>query len=248
MENEALKTVAHETPNGRPPLLVEPDGQNVITLEEVKHYREIATLLRRADAHLGVIGYTEHGLRHAGLVASIAQNILLRLHYPERRAQLAAIAGYLHDIGNVINRNVHGETGAVMVLQLLLNLGMSVEEAADVAAAVGNHEEQTGVAVSELAAAVIIADKSDVHRSRVRNPNPAEFDQHDRVNYAAVHSFVRVDDTRDAIALELTIEEAPGAGVIDYFEIFLERMLAARRAAKYLGCQFELVINKNRML
>ncbi|MHB1132805.1 MAG: HD domain-containing protein [Chloroflexota bacterium] len=221
---------------------------NLITLDEIRQDREITALLRRADEYLGVIGYTEHGLRHAGLVASIAQNILLHLHYPERRVQLAAMAGYLHDIGNVINRNVHGETGAVMALQLLLNMGMSVEEAADVAGAVGNHEEQTGVAVSDLAAALIIADKSDVHRSRVRNPNPAEFDQHDRVNYAAVHSFVRVDEARRAIALELKIEEGPGAGVMDYFEIFLERMLAARRAATYLGCQFELVINNNRML
>jgi len=220
----------------------------LITLDEVKRYQEITTLLRRADECLGIIGYTEHGLRHGGLVASIAQNILLRLRYPERRAQLAAVAGYLHDIGNVINRNVHGETGAVLALQLLLSLGMSVDEAATVAAAVGNHEEQTGVAVSDVAAAVIIADKSDVHRSRVRNPNPAEFDIHDRVNFAAVHSFVRVEEARRAIALELTIDEEAGVGLMDYFEIFLERMLACRRAAKFLGCQFELVINKNRML
>ncbi|MCL5110698.1 MAG: HD domain-containing protein [Chloroflexi bacterium] len=219
-----------------------------ITLDEVKRYRDFTTLLRKADEHLGIIGYTEHGLRHAGLVSSIAQNILLHLRYPERQAQLAAIAGYLHDIGNVINRNVHGETGAILVLQLLLQLGMSVDEAAVVAAAVGNHEKQTGVAVSDVAAAVIIADKSDVHRSRVRNPNPAEFDIHDRVNFSAVHSFVRVDDVKHSIALELTIDEEAGAGVMDYFEIFLQRMLACRRAAKFLGCQFELVINKNRMI
>ena len=225
------------------------DGRvTLVTLEEVKQNREVAVLLRKADEHLGVIGYTEHGLRHAGLVASIAQNILHYLHCNERRAQLAAIAGYLHDIGNVINRNVHGETGAVLALQMLLSMGMGMEEAATVAAAVGNHEEQTGEPVNDVAAAVIIADKSDVHRSRVRNPNPLEFDIHDRVNFAAVHSFVRVEVARKAIALELTIDEGAGVGVMDYFEIFLHRMLACRRAAKFLGCQFELVINKNRML
>ena len=225
------------------------DGRvSLVTLDEVKRYREVQTLLRRADEYLGVIGYTEHGLRHANLTASIAQNILLYLHHGERQAQLAAIAGYLHDIGNVVNRNVHGEVGGVLALQLLLGMGMGIDEAAMVAAAVGNHEEDNGEPVSDIAAAVIIADKSDVHRSRVRNPNPLEFDIHDRVNYAAVHSFVRVDEARKAIALELTIDEGSGAGVMDYFEIFLQRMLAARRSAKKLGCQFELVINKNRML
>ena len=225
------------------------DGRvTLVTLEEIKQYREVGVLLRRADDHLGIVGYTEHGLRHANLVASIAQNILTYLHHADRRIQLAAIAGYLHDIGNVINRHVHGETGAILALQLLLSMGMSVDEAATVAAAVGNHEEQTGEPVSDVSAAVIIADKSDVHRSRVRNPNPLEFDIHDRVNFAAVHSFVRVDESRMAIALELTIDESTGVGVMDYFEIFLERMLASRRAAKFLGCHFELVINNNRML
>jgi metal-dependent HD superfamily phosphatase/phosphodiesterase len=234
--------------NGERLLQLPATRQEPLTLDEVKRYREVGVLLKRADEYLGVIGYTEHGVRHAGLVSSIAQNILHYLHRDERLAQLAAIAGYLHDIGNVINRHVHGETGAILALQLLLGMGMSMEEATLVAAAVGNHEEQTGEPVSEVAAAVILADKSDVHRSRVRNPNPHEFDIHDRVNYAAVHSFVRVDEAHKAIALELTIDDDAGAGVIDYFEIFLERMLASRRAAKYLGCQFELVINGNRML
>ncbi len=220
----------------------------LVTLDEVRHYQKVVVLLKRADEHLGTIGYTEHGLRHASLVASIAQNILHYLHFDERRAQLAAIAGYLHDIGNVINRHVHAEVGAVLALQLLLGMGMGVDEAATVAAAVGNHEEDSGQPMNDVAAAVIIADKCDVHRSRVRNPNPLEFDIHDRVNYAAVHSFVRVEEARRAIALELTIEEGAGAGVMDYFEIFLQRMLACRRAAQFLGCQFELVINKNRML
>ena len=234
MESHTLKAAAAGVAPVHPPP-VDADRGVLITLEEVKRCRDITTLLRRADECLETIGYTEHGLRHGGLVASIAQNILLRLHYPERRAQLAAIAGYLHDIGNVINRNAHGETGALLALQLLMALGMSVDEAATVAAAVGNHEEQTGMAVSDVAAAVIIADKSDVHRSRVHSQNPIEFDIHDRVNFAAVHSFVRVEESHRAIALELTIDEEAGAGVMDYFEIFLERMLACRRAAKYLG-------------
>ncbi|MHB1004811.1 MAG: HD domain-containing protein [Chloroflexota bacterium] len=238
-------TKTNEGPNHLP-LPGRRDG--VITLDDVRRSREVEVLLKRADECLGAIGYTEHGVRHASLVSSIAQNILHYLKADERQVQLAAIAGYVHDIGNAINRNVHGETGAIMALQLLLNMGMDIEEAAIVAAAVGNHEEQTGNPVNDIAAAVIIADKSDVHRSRVRNPNPSDFDIHDRVNFSAVHSFVRVDEARRAIALELTIDEEAGAGVIDYFEIFLERMLCSRRAAKSLGCQFELVINKNRML
>lgn len=226
-----------------------PDMRPVlVTLDDVKARRDVLALVRRADENLDAIGYTEHGSRHANLVANIAQNILVHLHADERSVQLAAIAGYLHDIGNVVNRNVHGETGAVLALQILLNLGMDVEEATIVAAAIGNHEEQTGDPVSAVSAAVIIADKSDVHRSRVRNQNPRDYDIHDRVNHAAVHSFVRVDAERKAIALELKIDEVEGAGVIDYFEIFLERMLASRRAAKFLGCRFELVINGNRML
>lgn len=247
MENQVDPSEA-QTVAGEPKPLIQVPGAPPVTLDDVRRHRSVATLLKRADEYLGVIGYTEHGVRHASLVASIAQSILHYLHRDERLAQLAAIAGYLHDVGNVINRNVHPETGAILALQILLDLGMSIEEATIVAAAVGNHEEPTAEPVNEVAAAVILADKSDVHRSRVRNPNPHEFDIHDRVNYAAVHSFVRVDEARRAIALELTIDEGAGAGVIDYFEIFLERMLTSRRAAKSLGCQFELVINGNRML
>lgn len=241
MDNQILKSqigVAQSPVESQP---------RVVTLEDVKASPEVIALIRQADEHLGVIGYTEHNLRHANLVANIARNILLYLHRDERRAELAAIAGFLHDIGNVINRRVHGEMGALIALQVLRSLGMSSEEAAIVAGAIGNHEEDSGVPVSDVSAAVIIADKSDVHRSRVRNSNPLEYDIHDRVNHAAVHSFVRVDGASNTIALEITIDESTGVGVMDYFEIFLQRMLASRQAAKFLGCQFELVINGNRM-
>lgn len=219
----------------------------MVTLEDVKRHAEIRALLRAADEQLGVLGYTEHGYRHANLVAHIAENVLRRLGYPDRRAQLAAIAGYLHDIGNVVTRTNHGPTGAVLVFPILRQLGMPAEELAVVVGAIGNHEEDHGSPVSEVSAAVIIADKSDVHRSRVRNPNPTTFDIHDRVNYAATHSFVRVDSENRRITLELTIDTAI-ASIMDYFEIFLSRMLFIRRAAEYLQCAFALTINGQRIL
>jgi metal-dependent HD superfamily phosphatase/phosphodiesterase len=219
----------------------------LVTLEDLRHDRETTTLLTKANEQLAIMGFTEHGLRHASLVAHIAQNILLRLKYPERTAQLAAVAAYLHDIGNVITRVHHEQTGALIAMDILRRLGMDIEEIAVVAGAIGNHEENNGEPVSEVSAALILADKSDVHRSRVQNPNMAAFDIHDRVNYAAQRSFVNVDEAKRTITLELTIDTTISQ-VMEYFEIFLSRMVMCRRAAQYLKCNFELVINKNRLL
>ncbi|HVC33105.1 MAG TPA: HD domain-containing protein [Chloroflexota bacterium] len=215
--------------------------------EDIRSNRTIHQLIKVADDHLGAQGYTEHGQRHASLVSHIAENVLARLGYDPRTAELAAIAGYLHDIGNVVNRPDHATAGATMALSLLLGLGMDPAEAAIVAGAVGNHEERLGEPVSAVSAAVIVADKSDVHRTRVRNPNPAAFDIHDRVNDASQHSFVRIDGERRTIALELTIDTTK-ASVVDYFEIFLSRMLFIRKAAQFLGCGFQLFINKTQLL
>jgi metal-dependent HD superfamily phosphatase/phosphodiesterase len=214
----------------------------------VKRHPEVETYLQRGNDHLGAIGYTDHGLRHANLVASISRNILLRLEFPEREAELAAIAGYLHDIGNVVSRWGHGQTGAIIAWHILRELGMPPLEVAAVIGAVGSHDpEDTSEPVNNVAAAVVLGDKSDVHRSRVRNPDHTTFDIHDRVNYAVEHSFVRVDEKRHTITLELTIDTKLSP-VMDYFEIFLTRMVMCRRAAAFLGCSFELSINDVRLL
>ena len=190
-----------------------------VTLDAIRVDQEVDTYLRLADEHLQMGGYTEHGLRHAGLVSHIAHNILTRLGHSQRKAELAGIAGYLHDIGNVISRYDHGQTGALMAWQILRDKGMEARELAVVVAAIGNHEEEYGLAVNDVAAALILADKSDVHRSRVRSAEPAIFDIHDRVNYAATRSFLRVDEDARSITLELTIDTTISP-VMDYFEIF----------------------------
>lgn len=219
----------------------------LVTLEEVKKDPEVEALVQRGNQHLEVLGFTEHGHRHLGLVASISYNVLARLGYPERTAQLAAIAGYLHDIGNVISRQNHGQTGALLAYHILRRLGMAPEETALVMGAIGNHEEEYGQAVNAVAAALILADKSDVHRSRVRNRELATFDLHDRVNYAVQHSFLRVEEKNKSITLELDID-LKISNPAEYFEIFLTRMMMCRRAAAFLGCHFGLVINNARLL
>lgn len=219
----------------------------MVTLEQVKKDPEVQAYLSGGDEVLAAMGYTEHGQRHAALVANIARNILERLGHPGREAELAAIAGYLHDIGNVISRQNHEQIGGLVALRVLDRLGMPPSETAMVVAAIGNHGEDVGVPVNNLAAALFLADKSDVHRSRVRNPEMASFDIHDRVNYAAEHSFLRVDDRRKAVTLEIKIDTKISP-VMDYFEIFLTRMILCRRAASFLGCDFELVINGVRLL
>lgn len=217
------------------------------TLEDVKRDPEVEAFIAKANEYLGVVGFTEHGLRHATLTANIATNVLRRLGFDERTVQLGAIAAYLHDMGNLVSRANHEHTGAMLADRILRRLGMPPEERAVVMGAIGNHEEKHGEAVSAVGAAVILADKSDVHRSRVRNPDPAAFDIHDRVNYAVEHSFLRVDEKSKTVTLELTIDTALSQ-VMEYFEIFLERMLMCRRAADFLGCAFKLQINGVKLL
>ena len=218
-----------------------------LTLDDIKRDPEVEAYIAKADEYTGAIGYTEHGARHANLVASIGGNVLRRLARPERSIHLAAIAGYLHDIGNVVGRVNHEHTGALLASRILCRLGMDPIEMAIVMGAVGNHEEQTGDPVSDVGAAVIVSDKSDVHRTRVRNPDPTTFDIHDRVNHAVEHSFLRVDETARTITLELAIDTRLSQ-VMEYFEIFLPRMVMCRRAAKLLGCEFKLMINGTKLL
>ncbi len=217
-----------------------------VSPETVRENPRVKIFVRKADEALAEIGYTEHGERHVGLVSHIAYNTLKRLGYPEREAELAQIAGYLHDIGNAVNRDHHAQTGAVIAMHVLMEMGMPDLEIVQIMGAIGNHHEDQGDPVSAVAAAVILADKSDVHRTRVRNPDMIKFDVHDRVNYAVQKSFLNVDETRKQITLELTIDTAISQ-VMEYFEIFMTRMLASRKAAKFLGTSFGLVVNGNRL-
>lgn len=217
------------------------------TLEDVKRDPEVEAFIQKANEYLGAIGYTEHGGRHATLTSNIAANVLRRLGHDDRTVQLAAIAAYLHDIGNLVSRQNHEHTGALLADRILQCLGMPADERAVVMGAIGNHEEAHGEPISAVGAAVILADKSDVHRTRVRNPDPQTFDIHDRVNHAVQHSFLRVDERSKTVTLELTIDTAISQ-VMEYFEIFLGRMVMCRRAAAFLGCDFKLVINGSKLL
>ena len=214
----------------------------LITFEAVHKDAEVRTYIQKANEQMNTLGYTEHGFRHAGIVAEMARSIPIHLGLDSRLTELAAIAGYMHDIGNSINRHIHCETGAVMAFSILTRMGMDTEEVADVIAAIGNHEEELGSPVSPIGAALILADKADVHRSRVQNPNPMTFDIHDRVNHMVEHSVLRVDRTDKTINLELTTDHQ-AASVMDYFEIFLSRMLMCRRAADFFGYKFKLIID-----
>ena len=213
-----------------------------ITLKDVRHDGRVRTYITRANEQMQAIGYTEHGHRHAGIVSTIARTILTNLAHPEREAELAAIAGYLHDMGCVVNRVGHVEAGALMSFSILTEMGMRADEIGTVIGAIGNHEEPNGLPISPVSAAVILADKSDVHFSRVQEKDPVKFDIHDRVNYAVQKSYLRVDDGAKSIILELTIDTTH-ASVTEYFEIFVLRMVLCRRAADFLGCKFHLNIN-----
>ncbi len=219
----------------------------MVTIDDVKKNKTVVKLIEKADEVLGVIGYTEHGQRHSSLAANIAYNIMVRLGKGEKRAQLAAIAGYMHDIGNLINRDYHAQTAAVMAFYILTEMGMDTADIAEVVAAIGNHDERDGYPISDVSAAVILADKSDVHRSRVRNTEMLKVDIHDRVNYAAESSFLRIDEEKKIATLEIRIDTSISQ-VMEYFEIFLSRMLVCKRAAEFLGLQFALVINDNKLL
>lgn len=221
--------------------------EEFITLEEIKNIPVVETLIRTGNANLEVMGFTEHGFRHINLTSSIAYNVLRLLDYPERDAELARIAGYMHDIGNVVNRSGHHLSGAILAYYILDQTRMPHDEIFTVVSAIGNHDEQTGQPVNNVAAALILADKSDVHRTRVRNQNIAGFDIHDRVNYAVERSFLRVEPESRQILLELDIDPHISP-VMDYFEIFLSRMMMCRRAAEFLGCTFGLEINGNKLV
>jgi metal-dependent HD superfamily phosphatase/phosphodiesterase len=222
-----------------------PSTSTTVTLETVRDDAEVQALIKQANKNLGVLGFTEHGFRHVGLVANIARNVLKRLDIDPHQQELAAIAGYTHDIGNVISRHNHASTGALLAYPILTRLGMPPEDIAIVLGAIGSHGDdhgRLGEPVNAVSAALILADKSDVHRSRVRNPDPAAFDDHDRVNYAATSSFLRVDPENKTITLELTIDTTI-ASVMQYFEIFMPRMQMSRRAANLLGCTFRITMN-----
>ena len=214
----------------------------MITLEDLKHNEDVRTLITRADESLDALGYTEHSFAHVTRTAETAGSILAALGYDAHEVELARVAGYLHDIGNLVNRVEHSQSGAVMAFVLLTRLGMPMADVAAVTTAIGNHDEGTGVPVSPLAAALILADKSDVRRGRVRSAEDRAFDIHDRVNYSAEHSELVVSEDKKSVTLTIAVDTNYGS-VMDYFEIFLERMLLCRRAAEKLGMCFRLIIN-----
>lgn len=226
-----------------PPFLAEYlKCMSTVSLDEIRKNAKIKAYIEGANDVLYAMGYTEHGLRHAGIVGNVARMVCLKLGYSARQAELAAIAGFMHDIGNVINRNQHAQIGGTIAFKLLEELGMDPDEIAVIISAIGNHEETTGQPVNYASAAVILADKSDVHYSRVQNPDHETFDIHDRVNYATQRSRLQVYKKERVIDLELTIDTTV-ASLMEYFEIFLERMTMCRKAATLLGCEFHIQIN-----
>jgi len=238
------KEAATAAPSGE---TVSPVPSSGITLEQISGHEGVQTFISLADRYLGEIGYTEHGFRHAGLVSKISYNVLHRLGYQDRMAELGAIAGYLHDMGNFVCRSMHSQTGSVLTYDILKEIGMSYKEIGIILGAIGNHEEEFGLPVNPVGAALIVADKSDVHRSRVRVKDHTIFDIHDRVNYAVERSFLRVDEGARTLTLELGIDTEL-AGVMEYFEIFLSRMIMCKRAAEHLECEFKIDINGTKLL
>ena len=221
-------------------------AQRLVTLEELQDDPWVLAYIERGNDYLGVIGYTEHGLRHANLVAHIAGNVMRRLGYPERMADLAAMAGFMHDMGNAIGREYHGVSAALLARERMAELGGDPRETVLLMNALGNHEEEFGKPASEIGAATILADKSDVHHTRVR-AKAEDFDIHDRVNHAAKRSFLRVDPDTRTVTLEIDIDTGISQ-VMEYFEIFLSRMQMCRTAAEVLDATFGLVINGSRLL
>ena len=219
----------------------------MLTFEDVKNNEAIRTYIQRADESLIALGYTEHSFAHVTQVAENAGYILKTLGYPERTVELAKIAGFLHDIGNLVNRIDHSQSGAVMAFRILDKLKCDPAEIATIVTAIGNHDEGTGQPVNAVAAALILADKSDVRRSRVRNQDHAMFDIHDRVNYSVKRSELKINGERTLIKLKLSVDTNYGS-VMDYFEIFMGRMLLCRKAAEKLGLQFKLMINEQQLI
>ena len=215
--------------------------------DEVRKNPAIKTYIEKSDKVLESLGYTEHSFPHVLRVSSISSYILETLGYSNREQELVKIAGYMHDIGNLVNRIEHSQSGAVMAFRLLDNLGMSTKDISEVISAIGNHDEGTGVPVSPIAAALIIADKSDVRRNRVRNTDILNFDIHDRVNYSVENSELAINKNEKQIVLNLKVDSA-FSSVMDFFEIFFERMVFCRKAAERLGLQFRLVINGQHLI
>ena len=218
-----------------------------MTFEEIKRNEEIRAYMEKGNENLGVMGFTEHAMAHAMRCAHTAAEILTKLGHEARTVELARIAGYMHDIGNCVNRTDHAHSGAIMAMSILRGMGMAPAEIAVVIAAIGNHDEKTGTAVDAVSAALILADKCDVRRSRVRARTQADFDIHDRVNYAAENSALDINAQEKTITLDITLDAAM-CSVMDYFEIFTQRMIMCRRAAQKLGCSFHMVANGSKVL
>ncbi len=219
----------------------------MVTLEDVKNNPEVQELVIGAQKQLDALGYTEHSQRHVSIVSNRAGKILETLGYDEHRVELAKIAGYLHDIGNGVNRVDHAHSGAILAYNILKDMGMDVKDRTEIMSAIGNHDEATGTAVSDISASLILADKSDVHRDRVVNKNLTRFEIHDRVNYAVTEANLKIDKEDRKVILDLTIDTKI-CPVLDYFEIFMDRTMMSKYAAKYLNIWFELIINNTRLL
>ena len=218
-----------------------------MTYQEIRDNEEINTYIRQADMSLSALGFTEHSFAHVTIVAEKAGYILQTLGYDKRLVELAKIAGYLHDIGNLVNREEHSQSGAIIAFRILDHLDFPPEELGLIVTAIGNHDEGTGVPVSPLAAALILADKSDVRRNRVRNQDKSTFDIHDRVNYSVKKAELKINEAHTIIKLKLSVDTRYGS-VMDYFEIFMQRMILCRKAAEKLGLQFKLMINEQQLI
>ena len=219
----------------------------MLTYEEIIQSEAIKTYIIRADESLGALGFTEHSFSHVMHVAETAGYILQTLGYDDRTIEVAKIAGYLHDIGNLVNRKDHSQSGAVMAWSILNDMGCDPAEMATIVTAIGNHDEGTGVPVNAVAAAMILADKADVRRSRVRNKDLSTFDIHDRVNYSVTKYMLKINEDKTIVKLKLTVDTKFGS-VMEYFEIFMQRMILCRKAAEKLGLQFKLIINEQQLI
>ena len=220
--------------------------KSTYSYEAIKEDEEINLLIEKGNQVLGELGFTEHSTKHATKVAQEAARILKELGYSAHEIELSKVAGYMHDIGNSINRNDHAHSGAIMAYQILKERKMPLADAITVATAIGQHDEATGTAVDAVSAALILADKTDVRRNRVRNQVIANFDSHDRVNYAALGSHLQIKKEKKVIQMELEMDDSM-CTVMDYFEIFLQRMLMCKRAAEVLGCRFKFLVNGNKL-
>lgn len=218
-----------------------------LTLKKIMKNDEINQYIDSGNLFLERLGYTEHSRIHSAKVSCTAGKILAELNYPEEEVELARIAGYMHDIGNCVNRTDHAHTGGILAFQILTRMNIDPAEIAKIVGAIGNHDERTGCATEPISAALIIADKTDVRRNRVRNPEKTDFDIHDRVNYAAVSSELQIRPDKKEIQLDIELDNEI-CSIMDYFEIFLERMLMCRRAAEVLGCTFKLIANGSQVL